>query len=172
MTATPREGTRLKVDDPGHGKWCGVELPSLLVDGPIAGGDTDHPPAELCGNCKGKQVLTAAEIKRRAEACCQPVPEIDPAHIEDLSISHTGEQGTIYTYGICFQAYSRRFEVLDRDSDDIAEFAFSYGMEPEWCVDHDAVPADVIEHVMEILTPLSLEIDPHLVSEETDGDSQ
>ncbi|MFC7231620.1 hypothetical protein ACFQMM_09700 [Saliphagus sp. GCM10025308] len=171
MAATPREGTRLEVDNPGYCKWYGVDLPSLLLDGPIAG-DTNHLPAELCGDCKGKQVLTAAERKRRVEACCQLVPEIGPAHIKDSSIGHTGERGTIYAYGICFQAYGRRFEVLDRDSDVIAEFAFSYGMGSEWCVDHDAIPADVIEHVMKILTPLSLETDPHLVSEETDGDSQ
>ena len=56
-----RENSRLEVDDPYHCKWCGAELPEVMVDGPIAGEGTEYAPVELCGSCKGKQVLAAAQ---------------------------------------------------------------------------------------------------------------
>lgn len=49
-----RAGTRLEVDDPYHCKRCGWELPVMMVDGPIAGGETEYEAVELCGRCKGK----------------------------------------------------------------------------------------------------------------------
>lgn len=57
--AIPREGTRLDVDDRYHCKWCGTELPELMVDGPIAGEGTEFPAVELCGTCKAKQFQRA-----------------------------------------------------------------------------------------------------------------
>lgn len=55
-----RKNSRLEVDDRYHCKWCGAELPEMLVDGPIAGRGTECAPVELCGGCKGKQLRAAA----------------------------------------------------------------------------------------------------------------
>jgi len=46
-----RDDSRLEIDDERHCKWCGTELPDWLVDGPIAGGDSDTDAVELCGSC-------------------------------------------------------------------------------------------------------------------------
>ena len=51
-----RENSRLEVDDRYHCKWCGGELPKMLVRGPIAGDGTEHPPVELCGCCQGRHL--------------------------------------------------------------------------------------------------------------------
>lgn len=59
-THARRENSRLEVDDRYHCKWCGAELPKMMVDGPIAGEGTEFEAVELCGDCKGKQVLAAA----------------------------------------------------------------------------------------------------------------
>jgi len=46
-----RDDSRLEFDDERFCKWCGTELPEWLVNGPIAGGDSDTPAVELCGSC-------------------------------------------------------------------------------------------------------------------------
>lgn len=50
-----RKGTRLEVDDPYYCKWCGTNLPQIMIDGPIAGDGTEYAAVELCGACKAKQ---------------------------------------------------------------------------------------------------------------------
>jgi hypothetical protein len=50
-----RRGSRLELDDKYHCKYCGAALPTLMVDGPIAGGETEYAPVELCGRCTAKQ---------------------------------------------------------------------------------------------------------------------
>lgn len=61
MSGAARVGSRLETDDEGYCKWCGKELPEMLVHGPIAGGDTEYAPAELCGTCEGKRWTAAAK---------------------------------------------------------------------------------------------------------------
>ena len=36
---------------------CGADLPKTMVDGPIAGPGTEHPPIRLCGSCKAQEML-------------------------------------------------------------------------------------------------------------------
>jgi len=61
--STTRKGSRLENDDPYYCKKCGDELPKMLVDGPIAGDGTEHPPVELCGDCKGEQMRAIANAE-------------------------------------------------------------------------------------------------------------
>lgn len=65
-TVSPRKGSRLENDDRYHCKWCGDELPEVMVDGPIAGDGTEYAAVELCGSCKGKQY---AQASKEAGSC-------------------------------------------------------------------------------------------------------
>ncbi|WP_135306324.1 hypothetical protein [Haloarcula amylovorans] len=88
---------------------------------------------------------------------CQSVPPLAHTHIDDMSIGHTGGD-EIYARGIEFHASGRTFNLLDKDGDGEIDFAFSYGVGPEWCVDHDAIPEPAIARLEMYLEPLDLTI--------------
>jgi len=52
-----RQRTRLESDDNGYCKWCGCQLPKIMIDGPIAGAGTEYKAVELCGACKADELL-------------------------------------------------------------------------------------------------------------------
>lgn len=55
-SGSPREGSRLEVDDPHYCKRCGWELPEICVDGgwhPLGG---ERMP-EYCGKCLAEVML-------------------------------------------------------------------------------------------------------------------
>lgn len=92
---------------------------------------------------------------------CQPVPPLAHTHVEDLSITHVGD-GEVYARGVEFHAGGRTFNLLDKDGDGVVDSAFSYGVGPEWCVDHDAIPEPVIARVEMYLEPIEMDIPEEL----------
>lgn len=99
------------------------------------------------------------------EPLVEDVPGIGADDVDDHSVGHVVGDGP-YAGGVEFRVRRRLYQLLDKDEDGVVDFAFSYGRGPEWCVDHSAIPADVVERVEDELAPLELEIPPALV----DGD--
>lgn len=96
---------------------------------------------------------------------CQPVPEIGREEIDDHSISHICGDG-MYAPGVGFRVNGRKFELLDKDEDGTVDFVFSYGTGPEWCVDHEAIPNEVLDAIENELDPLDLDIPDDYRAEE------
>ena len=39
---------------------CGDDLPKMLVDGPVAGGNSGVAPVERCGSCEAQEMIANA----------------------------------------------------------------------------------------------------------------